>query len=266
MSAFDGLVRVRPRVITASADSTLPNPSLLSWTGIAESAALANTAGADCELVHEDRWQRTNGQHIENIAGSQRHTVQGDQTIIVDGKHKETIVGECLQNVIGPHLVANHADRHETRMARCTLTYGSFFVDDNPPSGGGGRWTYANVFMSYALLLNHEIDVSKVDLHGVHVEGVPGFHLESKGIHTECGLYNNGDAVYKDETAADKDEAAALKTAVSAMNSEVGIINADLHVLNEKIRAVDQETRALRLTADVYINSGTEFGTFIMAP
>jgi hypothetical protein len=269
MSVFDSVVRVQTPSENTANDSRLPHPSSLFWADIAGPAALAGTAGADCELVHGDRFQQTNGHHVEEITGGQKHTVAGDQTLVIGGKQKETITGYCYQNIIGPQLVTNHSVRNETRMARATLVYGDFFVDDNPPpegAGGGGRWYYADYFLTNTVILNHEIDTTKVDLHTAHVEAAVLLHAEAKAVHTEFGFVNFQTAANKEDIAATKDEVDGLNSAVSAMNTEVKAINTDLAALNQSFEPVNQKIGVLRTTAEVQMNELPEFGLFVLAP
>jgi len=269
MGVFDSVRRIQRPGAKLSEDRNLPNSASLSWGRVTDSGALAGTTGDDCELVHEDRWQQLNGFHTEKITGNHRLTVHGDQTVVIHGKHNETIVGHCYQNIIGPHVITNHEVLNETRMARCTLVYGSFFVNDNPTpegGGGGGRMFWADYYLS-ASILNHEIDTTKVEYHTAHGEAAVLMHAEAKGLHGEWGLLNFQKALDKVEVdPASKEEVAGLKEEITAMNSVVSATNTDLTVLNQKINAVDQQIGVLRTTAEIYVNYVPEFGTFVLAP
>jgi hypothetical protein len=219
-AAFDGQTKVGRAVADPRTDRMLPNPGLLMFPAIATPVALSGTIGADCKLVHGDRWQKIDGSFTEivdadlktTITGNQTHAVTGNQTVTVTQNHNETIVGNCLQTVIGPQIMTNMNVRNETRMVTHAHTHGDFqFVYD--PSG---QFHYGeHNFGAWLLLIEFEYN---------HIEAAIN-HLEGKGSHFYFALVDTSTCLQR--------------LANRAMNEDVAISWGTIRLLQQHIRALE---------------------------
>lgn len=127
-SVFDGSTKIERAVADPGTDDTLPSSGALPWGGVTTSSGLAGTTGADCKLVHGDRWQQIDGSHNEtvsvnvttSIGGNETRTVMGSTTESYIGNVAKTITANYTRTIIGSELGLNVGPFNRTDVAPVT--------------------------------------------------------------------------------------------------------------------------------------------------
>lgn len=224
MSVFNSVTTVRRMVADSLTDKSLPESRGLSWVGIAQESALSGTVGVHCELIHGDWWQQTSGAHSGRIVGHQHCVIGSDQTIKISGNHKETIVRNCYQNIVGPHTVVNHTVRSETRMGKCTTTYGIDTIQDDHD----GRMEYADGLYELALASNVELASTKLSVQPFHVE-LKAIHLYASLVQPFAPIFDVVEKLHKMKETVFLNKLTSLRASISTLKDDLNLINTQLN-------------------------------------
>ncbi len=98
---FDGKTKIGRAVADPGTDDTLPDPGSLTLAAITTPVALSGTVGAECKLVHGDRWEQIDGNHTENVSGNVLIMIQGNVSQSVVGNQTLSTVGDVTSSIVG---------------------------------------------------------------------------------------------------------------------------------------------------------------------
>jgi hypothetical protein len=182
-AVFDGKTKIGRAVADPNTDHMLPNPHSLALGAINTPVALSGMVGADCKLVHGDRWEQLDGSLMEitnvNVTttamGNEIREIMGNQTLTTNGNVTETIMGNMNHTVIGPELHTNVGTQNHTRLAPRIEAYAG---DDNVEEPGVHchqieTWLHNHNLAGEAVVMTVGMAINSVDaaLNSVDVKG-----------------------------------------------------------------------------------------------
>jgi hypothetical protein len=201
-AVFDGKTKIGRAVADPGTDQMLPNPNSLAFPTIATPVALAGTIGAECKLVHGDRWEQVDGSLMETtnvnvttmIMANETREVNGNQTLTTSGNVGNTILGNVDYTVVGAELHTNIGAQNHTYVSPRVLVYGGNSNEDEPG---------AHAKSIDEILWEHAIETS---ITGMTMEvkgssfGYTGYSCELESAKTEITELENGTMGLKTST------------------------------------------------------------------
>jgi len=253
MSAFGGSPLTPNQPFDPSNDHTTPNLRGLNPKAMNSPGGLSGTTGADCKLIHGDRWQEIKGKLTENIqsdlathilgkeAWTIDHnldfTVKGKEKWIVDHNLDFTVNGETTESFVGEvkdyfhsgsrfEYFGEHTDLHHDHDHQINPTY-SFDVLNT-------EGDYKNIDLAVTSLALEAIGTS---VGATVLKGEAwGAGADAWGFQVGAGFFQNEVCAHDMQEKGDKEELKGIHIEVAMIEAEVGGPRTGIHPVHVGIR------------------------------
>jgi hypothetical protein len=222
MGVFDGATKVKRAVPDPETDHTLPPGGALSWGAVPSAGGLAGTTGADCKLVHGDRWQEIDGSMTENFKNDVKTRIIQDEKHAVLGNQVLSVIGNVTATIHGATTTLNSGPVDRTYVSDTIEQFSSAHHQEEKQ--GLYEWKY----------FNGEINILHQSTEGIRLE------LTEVG----CALQD-----YKCEVVNMETQVKELKNGVKGLHSEVNGFSDFISALHTELSGAQAKGRGIEAKA-----------------
>src|SRR5579863_324043 len=230
-AVFDGKTKIGRAVADPGTDDMLPVPGSLVLGAITTPVALSGTVGAECKLVHGDRWQQIDGNQTEfvvanlmtTISGNQIHQVTSNQTILVAGNVARDVTGNQMTTITGPEIKTNVGPYNHSYVAPRVVAHAG---EENKEETGSFMWCIETLEKLH--IAKFEATAMTTEVVGAKFESVAGLKCEVVNAEVSVETTENGIYVAKVEAGANKNLFSALVNKVNGTEARMQALDADI--------------------------------------